>query len=109
MTRVKRKIENALEKAALMTTKAVFFGAISLFFIYAFVVGSVTVLAVNVSIDEKRTKDLVSEISELEIEYLNKEKGIDQELAGSLGFKLISNPHFVSINSSFASRETNGF
>ncbi len=109
MTRVKRKIEQALEKTALMTTKAVFFGAISLFFIYVFIVGSVTVLAVNVSIDEKKSKELVSEISELEIEYLNKEKNINQDLAESLGFRVVSNPQFVSINSSFAFRDSNGF
>lgn len=85
--------QNNLERKLFYSLTAIL---ILLFASYIYFLGSITFNIVERKALDVDIRNLSSNIGELELEYLSLSNKIDLNLAGTLGFKEIKNPQFVS-------------
>lgn len=76
-------------------TKFVLAGAGMLFFVYVFLLGDTIFDVVSRKVAEGQSRDLLAEISSLELSALDLYNDLSLDEAKSLGF-VESNPHFAS-------------
>ena len=104
ITQIKNNIRSFNEYASLLrrSTKYCFIAAGVLFGLYLYFVGAITFAVVQRQALEESTKGLASDISILELHYLEKEKHLTKDVAYGIGLIDASSLSFTTKQRAFA-------